>query len=34
MTRPFQDAVEKLAIDAIGDPVESEFGYHVIWRTK
>jgi parvulin-like peptidyl-prolyl isomerase len=34
MVPAFQDALEKLKVDEIGDPVESQFGFHVIWRTK
>jgi peptidyl-prolyl cis-trans isomerase C len=32
MTKPFSDAVVKLALGEISDPVESEFGFHIILR--
>jgi NIMA-interacting peptidyl-prolyl cis-trans isomerase 1 len=32
MTPPFSDAVMKLAVGEVSDPIETEFGYHVIRR--
>lgn len=33
MVKPFEDAVDALEINAISDPVQSPFGYHIIVRT-
>jgi len=30
MVKPFEDAVKKMAIGAISDPVSTQFGFHVI----
>jgi peptidyl-prolyl cis-trans isomerase C len=30
MVKPFEEAVKKMAIGAISDPVSTQFGFHVI----
>lgn len=34
MTKPFADAAFKLEVNAVSEVVESEFGFHIIKRTK
>lgn len=34
MAKRFSDAMRGLQINQLSDPVETEFGYHVIWRLE
>jgi len=33
MVKPFEDAVEATAIGSVSQPVQTQFGYHLIHRT-
>ena len=33
MVKPFEDAVKKMAVGAVSDPVSTQFGFHVIKKT-
>ena len=33
MVKPFEDAVLLLPIDSVSDPVQTQFGFHLIHRT-
>jgi parvulin-like peptidyl-prolyl isomerase len=34
MAKRFNDAMRTLEVNQLSDPVETEFGWHVIWRTE
>lgn len=33
MVKPFEEAVENMAVGAVSQPVQTQFGYHLILRT-
>lgn len=34
MVKPFEEAVFKLKVGEISDPISSAYGWHVVWRTE
>jgi peptidyl-prolyl cis-trans isomerase C len=34
MVKPFEEAVFNGEIGAVSEPVQTQFGYHLIWVTK